>query len=184
MSLRKSQARIWLLTQWCGARGLMSSAPSSTTGSARNWVIMVDSLTPDRRSENMRRIRSAGMKPEMVVRQLVHTMGFRYWLHRKELPGKPDEVFAGRRKIIFVHGCFWHQHAECREGRLPGSNANYWQPKLTRNVERDAKAITSLTAAGWNVLVIWECETKDAALLEKRLRNFFEAGILKRKESS
>jgi DNA mismatch endonuclease, patch repair protein len=135
----------------------------------------------NRRSENMRRIRSADMKPEMVVRQLVYKMGFRYRLHRKELPGKPDIVFAGRRKIIFVHGCFWHQHPECREGRLPGSNAGYWQPKLARNVERDGQALAALKSCGWSVLVIWECETKDVALLEQRLRNFLERGQVAKK---
>jgi DNA mismatch endonuclease, patch repair protein len=133
---------------------------------------MTDHLSPACRSENMRRIRSTGMRPEMIVRRLIYKMGFRYRVHYKELVGKPDLVFVGRRKVIFVHGCFWHQHPGCRHGRVPSSNGGYWQPKLIRNVERDAKAIASLRAGGWGVTVIWECETKDVALLEKRLEDF------------
>jgi len=98
----------------------------------------MDKLTAERRSANMRAIRSKGTKPEMRVRRLIHTLGYRYRLHRKDLPGKPDLVFPGRRCVIFVHGCFWHQHAGCREGRPPRSNSGYWTPKLSRTVERDA----------------------------------------------
>lgn len=131
----------------------------------------------------MRAIKGKDTTPEMIVRRLVHKMGFRYRLHRKELLGKPDMVFIGRQKIIFVHGCFWHLHSQCREGRLPRSNGGYWEPKLIRNVERDAKARAALTNDGWNVLVVWECETKDLALLEKRLRDFLEPDIPKRGQS-
>ncbi len=135
---------------------------------------MADKLTPERRSENMRRIRSKGMKPEMVVRRLVHRLGYRYRLHRKDLPGKPDLVFGPRRAVIFVHGCFWHQHdkAACLDGRAPKSNTDYWGPKLARNVERDVGAQKALTDAGWRVLVIWECETRDQDELERRIRCF------------
>ena len=105
----------------------------------------MDKLTPERRSENMRRIKSKGMKPELAVRKIVHGMGYRYRLHRKDLPGKPDLVFGPARKAIFVHGCFWHQHTECREGRPPGSNTGYWGPKLARNIERDAGNLARLT---------------------------------------
>jgi DNA mismatch endonuclease (patch repair protein) len=131
----------------------------------------VDNLTTERRSQNMRRIRSAGMKPEMTVRKLAHALGYRYRLHVKDLPGKPDLVFTKRRKVIFVHGCFWHQHPGCREGRPPGSNSAYWGPKLARNAERDRTALLALAKAGWRVLVIWECETGDADLAT-RLRDF------------
>jgi len=131
----------------------------------------MDTISPVRRSENMRRIRSADMKPEMTVRRLVHALGYRYRLHVKNLPGKPDLVFTRRRKVIFVHGCFWHQQPGCREGRPPGSNASYWGPKLLRNMERDAAALTALGAAGWRALVIWECEV-DAPVLAARLRDF------------
>jgi DNA mismatch endonuclease (patch repair protein) len=113
------------------------------------------------------------MKPEMVVRQLVHKMGFRYRLHQKDLPGKPDLVFPSRRKAIFVHGCFWHQHKkeECSDGRIPKSNTSYWTPKLKRNVERDKAATKELKRLGWEVLVIWECEIKNTNL-EDRLGRF------------
>lgn len=132
---------------------------------------MVDKLTAERRSANMARIRSKDTKPEMVVRKLVHSMGYRYQLHRQDLPGKPDLVFGPRKKVIFVHGCFWHQH-DCREGRIPDSRREYWEPKLLGNVERDRQAISALKADGWDVLVIWECEIKDKSRLVKKLRNF------------
>jgi DNA mismatch endonuclease (patch repair protein) len=133
---------------------------------------MADKLTPERRSENMRRIKSKGMKPEMVVRRMAHKLGYRFRLHRRDLPGKPDMAFVGKRKAIFVHGCFWHQHRYCREGRMPGSNETYWKPKLTRNVERDAANLAMLAMSGWRTLVIWECETKNIATLKRRPRKF------------
>ena len=120
----------------------------------------------------MRAIRSTGMKPEMLVRQLTYSLGYRYRLHRKELPGKPDLVFGPRSKVIFVHGCFWHQHVRCIDGKMPKSNLGYWQTKLTRNVARDAEHLTSLKALGWKSLVIWECETKDLSRLTKKIRRF------------
>lgn len=108
----------------------------------------------------MAAIKSAGMKPEMMVRSMVHRMGYRYRLHAKDLPGKPDLVFRSRKKAIFVHGCFWHQHQDpaCPDGRAPKSNLSYWAPKLARNVTRDARNLESLTAMGWKTLVLWECE--------------------------
>lgn len=119
----------------------------------------------------MRRIKSKDMKPEMVVRRLVHGLGYRYRLHRKDLPGKPDLVFGPRRSVIFVHGCFWHQH-DCRDGRVPSSNREYWEPKLARNVERDRKTRQELEAAGWRVLVIWECELNQLEDVGQKLRDF------------
>jgi DNA mismatch endonuclease, patch repair protein len=133
---------------------------------------MVDKLDPQRRSENMRRIRSKNMKPELLVRRLVHRLGFRFRLHRRDLPGAPDIVLPGRRKIIFVHGCFWHQHAGCREGRIPGSRREYWEPKLRRNQERDARQLHALTEAGWQCLVVWECEVKEEIDLYHRIARF------------
>lgn len=110
----------------------------------------------------------------MAVRRLVHGMGYRYRLHGKTLPGKPDLVFASRRKVIFVHGCFWHQHpkAGCLDGRPPRSNRGYWRPKLARNKERDRLAQAALKKLGWSVCVIWECETKNEARLKRRLIAF------------
>ena len=125
----------------------------------------------------MAAIRSKGMKPEMLVRSLIHRLGFRFRLHRKDLPGKPDLVFTGRRKIVFVHGCFWHQHKDpnCLDGRPPKSNETYWGPKLARNQSRDAQSQAALEAAGWKVLVVWECETRDIPALTDRLRTFLSS---------
>ena len=110
----------------------------------------------------MRSIRSKGMKPEMTVRRLTHGMGYRYRLHRHDLPGRPDMIFPSRRKIIFVHGCFWHQHSdpECKIVRRPRSHFEYWEPKLRRNQERDREHREKLYEAGWRVLTLWECEIK------------------------
>ncbi|WP_417319569.1 very short patch repair endonuclease [Emcibacter sp.] len=137
---------------------------------------MADQLSPQHRSWNMSRIRAKDMKPEMLVRRLVHSMGYRYRLHRKDLPGKPDLVFPGRRKVIFVHGCFWHQHNDpaCKISRKPKSNQEYWLNKLERNIIRDAEHQTRLQELGWDILVIWECEVKARHGLEERLRNFLE----------
>jgi DNA mismatch endonuclease (patch repair protein) len=126
------------------------------------------------RSENMRRIRSKGMRPELAVRRLLHKMGYRFRLHRKDLPGKPDVVLVSRRKVIFVHGCFWHSHPGCKAAHMPKSNLAYWNPKLARNRERDAESIRALSAFGWKSMVIWECETKDEKRLGKRLRLFLK----------
>lgn len=114
------------------------------------------------------------MKPELLVRKLVHALGFRFRLHRKDLPGKPDLAFIGRKRAVFVHGCYWHQHQGCREGRLPSSNIEYWQPKLQRNTARDAQNIRDLESFGWQVMVVWECETKSLASLSDRLAAFLE----------
>jgi DNA mismatch endonuclease (patch repair protein) len=124
----------------------------------------------------MRRIRSKDTKPEMLVRRLVHKMGYRYRLHRRDLPGKPDLVFGPRRKVIFVHGCFWHSHSDpkCPDRRQPRSNLAYWQPKLARNRRRDAEHMAALSEAGWEALVVWECETRNLARLAAALRAFLD----------
>lgn len=132
---------------------------------------MADKISPERRSANMRQIRDRGMKPEMAVRKMVHAMGYRYRLHRRDLPGKPDLVFGPRRAVIFVHGCFWHQH-DCRDGHRPKSNNSYWDEKLRRNVERDAVQIAALEAMGWRALVIWECQIRDPEMLRQDLHAF------------
>ena len=135
---------------------------------------MTDTVTPERRSQIMANIRSKGMKPEMIVRRLAHSMGYRYRLHRKDLPGKPDLVFPARRKVIFVHGCFWHQHGDpaCKIARRPKSNLDYWLPKLQRNAERDSEHQACLNELGWQALVIWECEVKTAVGLPERIQDY------------
>ena len=137
---------------------------------------MADTVTAKRRSEIMSNIRAKGMKPEMTVRRITHAMGYRYRLHCKNLPGKPDLVFPSRRKVIFVHGCFWHQHANpaCKIARRPRSNQDYWLPKLERNVARDTQHQASLTELGWDVLVLWECDVEAGAGITDRIREFLE----------
>lgn len=133
---------------------------------------MADTHTPEQRSYNMSRIRSGNTLPELIVRSIVHKMGYRYRLHRRDLPGKPDLVFPSRNKVIFVHGCFWHMH-DCRYGTVkPKTNTDYWQPKRLSNVERDKRHIAELENAGWKVLIVWECQTKNAENLKETLSEF------------
>ncbi|MGH8541827.1 MAG: very short patch repair endonuclease [Stenotrophobium sp.] len=134
----------------------------------------MDKLTPQRRSANMAAIRSRDTKPEMIVRKLVYSMGYRYRLHAKELPGKPDIVLRPRRKVIFVHGCFWHQHsrATCTDSRQPRSRKSYWNKKLRGNVERDQQHVNALKNEGWKVLTIWECELQSNKALQRKLIRF------------
>src|SRR5215212_4950388 len=135
---------------------------------------MADNLTEKQRIASMSAVRDRDTTPEMRVRQVAHSLGYRYSLHRRNLPGKPDLVFVSRRKIVFVHGCFWHAH-ECPRGRRsPASNTKYWHIKRQRNKERDNEQQTSLRASDWNVLVIWECWTRDLTALRKRLKDFLD----------
>ena len=141
----------------------------------RDWTaayLMPDRLTTEARSAHMRRIRKTDTKPELRVRRLAHAMGFRFRLHRRDLPGTPDLVFPRLHKVIQVHGCFWHQHPGCRLARMPKSRLDYWAPKLERNHERDADAHAKLVSLGWDVLVIWECETEIEDALAARLSSF------------
>jgi DNA mismatch endonuclease, patch repair protein len=124
----------------------------------------------------MAAVRSKNTQPEMLVRRLVHSMGYRYRLHAVWLPGKPDLVFAGRRKIIFVHGCFWHQHRGCKGSHLPKSNTGYWLPKLERNRIRDAENLRVLRRAGWRCLILWECELRRSAAQVRRIKRFLDQG--------
>lgn len=135
---------------------------------------MADTLTAQARSERMARIRGKDTNAEWLVRRLVHSLGYRYRLHRKDLPGRPDLVFATRRKIVFVHGCFWHRHGEstCKLARLPKSRLDFWLPKLEANAARDARNEAELRAKGWDVMVIWECELTDPAFLRNRIQAF------------
>ncbi|MFZ5834844.1 MAG: very short patch repair endonuclease [Pseudomonadota bacterium] len=126
------------------------------------------------RRRTMQAVKSKNTKPEIAVRLMTHAMGFRYRLHRKDLPGKPDLVFASRRKIIFVHGCFWHGH-NCRRGaRTPKTNRLYWQDKIVRNKARDGKARRALSNLGWQVLTIWECKLAKPESVQKKIARFLD----------
>jgi DNA mismatch endonuclease (patch repair protein) len=135
---------------------------------------MIDVLTPEQRRFNMSRIRNKDTRPEIVVRSIVHGMGYRYRLHCSSLLGKPDLVLVRHRKIIFVHGCFWHMH-KCRYGKVrPKTRASFWQNKRVGNVVRDRKNLAELKREGWQVLVVWECWTRDLKALERRLVAFLQ----------
>jgi len=130
----------------------------------------MDTVSKEVRSRNMSAIRSKNTKPESVVRSLLFALGYRYRLHRKDLPGKPDIILKKYNTVIFVHGCFWHQHKKCKRANIPKSNKKYWIPKLERNVKRDRSHNTKLKKQGWKVLVIWECEIKDSERMIARLK--------------
>lgn len=132
---------------------------------------MTDRLSKPERSTLMGRIRGKDTRPELALRRLLHGLGYRFRLHRRDLPGRPDLVFPGRRKAIFLHGCFWHRHQGCRNATIPKSSADFWTAKFRANVDRDARNLADLAALGWDVLVVWECELK-AVDLEARLRTF------------
>lgn len=125
---------------------------------------MVDTISEAMRSEVMSRVRHKDTRPEMAVRRLVHQAGFRYRLHVAHLPGRPDLVFKGRKKVIFVHGCFWHSHPGCRHARVPKSRTDFWLAKLASNRARDERNLRSLTDGGWEILVVWECELREPRL--------------------
>jgi DNA mismatch endonuclease (patch repair protein) len=130
--------------------------------------------TPEQRSRIMRAVKGANTTPELAVRRLAHRMGYRFRLHRKDLPGKPDLVFPRLHKVVFVHGCFWHGHDCARGARVPVRNRDYWTQKVARNKARDENVPASLKVLGWKSLVIWECETKGAREIEKRLKRFLK----------
>jgi DNA mismatch endonuclease (patch repair protein) len=132
----------------------------------------MDVHSPEIRSFNMSRIRGKGTKPEMIVRRMVHRMGYRYRLHGRKLPGRPDLVFAARKKVIFVHGCFWHRHT-CKFGQpVPQTRSAFWAEKFSGNVRRDRENVKKLKADGWNVLTLWECEISHLNTLARRIRSF------------
>lgn len=133
---------------------------------------MPDHLTPQERSRNMSRVKGRDTKPELFVRSIVHRLGYRFRLHGKSLPGRPDIVLPRYRKVIFVHGCFWHGHAGCRRAARPSTNREFWDKKIDGNITRDKANIRALRRAGWKVLVIWQCAMKDRGRLEKTLDKF------------
>ena len=132
----------------------------------------MDNLSKWHRSYCMSRIKSKDTKPEMLVRRIIHRMGCRFRLHKRELPGCPDLVFSSKRKIIFVHGCFWHKH-RCKSGKVkPATNTNYWEAKINNNHTRDLKVLKELKRSGWEILVVWECWTKNIRLLREKIKMF------------
>lgn len=131
---------------------------------------MVDRLTPEARSRNMAKIRGKNTGPELAVRRAAHALGLRFRLHQSDLPGTPDLVFPGRRIALFVHGCFWHRHPGCRFAYMPKSRIEFWRAKFEGNVERDVRKQADLAAAGWRVVVVWECETRDQDGLREIIR--------------
>lgn len=136
---------------------------------------MTDNRTEQQRSENMRAVRGKNTAPELLIRSMLHRLGYRFRLHQKDLPGTPDIVFPPRRSVMFVHGCFWHGH-DCPRGCLPSSNFDFWQRKIAKNRERDNRTQDQLQREGWKVLTVWECETKNKARLAKKLSRFLEQG--------
>lgn len=136
------------------------------------------------RSAIMRAVRSKHTGPELALRRLLSAMGYRYRLHASSLPGKPDFCFGRRRKIVFLHGCFWHQHRGCKKSGVPKSNIEYWRPKLRRNVERDHEAQRALRQLGWKVLVIWQCKLKKENALRFKLRKFLGPSSRKAKRGT
>ena len=133
----------------------------------------MDILTPEQRSEVMRRVRGKDTKPERLLRSALHRAGFRFRLHRRSLPGAPDIVFPGRRKAIFVHGCFWHSH-RCGRARKPASNRDYWIPKLAENKKRDARNRRRLAALGWRSMVVWECQLRTMDRVLEKVEKFLD----------
>jgi len=137
---------------------------------------MADIYNRSKRSEIMSRVRAVGTEPEIIVRRVAHGLGYRFRLHRKDLPGKPDIVFPRHRKVILVHGCFWHGHERCAKAKRPETNHDFWERKLSRNAERDQENVTALRRAGWRVLVVWQCETRNHARLTAKISRFLGSG--------
>ena len=134
---------------------------------------MTDNVSPAKRSENMRAVKSKNTSPEKRVRSVAHRLGLRFRLHRKDLPGSPDLLFPKRKVALFVHGCFWHRHKNCPRTTTPKTNSDYWNEKFRRNMERDEEARIKLEEDGWKVLIIWECETKTQEFIEDFLTKNF-----------
>jgi DNA mismatch endonuclease, patch repair protein len=136
----------------------------------------MDIYSREKRSEIMSKVQSQGTKPEIIVRKRLHSLGFRFRLHNRKLPGTPDIVLPRHHSVIFVHGCFWHHHKGCSKSKLPSSNTEFWEAKIAENVRRDKKKIAQLKRLGWRVLIIWECETKTVAFATKLARFFMGNG--------
>lgn len=138
--------------------------------------VRTDVYSREKRSQVMSKVPSFNTRPEMAVRRNLHSLGFRFRLHKKNLPGKPDIVLLRHRSIVLVHGCFWHHHKGCKKSKLPASNADFWRKKILRNAQRDSRNIAALKRLGWRVLIVWECEIRDPAHLRK-LKRFFRSTL-------
>lgn len=134
----------------------------------------MDVMSPERRSRNMSAIKGSNTKPEIAVRQILHSLGFRFRLHRKDLPGRPDIVLAKYRTVVFVHGCFWHRHPGCRLASTPATRAEFWEAKFSRNVIRDRENYEKLMGLGWRIIVVWECDLRNRDDLVHRLHSFLK----------
>lgn len=153
----------------------MSSCSSTIRGCLRSERTVPTNRmddVPDARRRLMASVRSANTKPEMIVRSIAHALGYRYRLHVRCLPGSPDLVFPRHRKVIFVHGCFWHRHAGCSRTTFPNTRSDYWNAKFSANIARDVAQATALRGLGWSILTIWECETRDLPALEQTISRF------------
>jgi DNA mismatch endonuclease, patch repair protein len=137
----------------------------------------MDTVSAEQRSRNMARIKSKNTTLELRVRSLLHRLGYRFRLHRRDLPGTPDIIFPGKRSVIFIHGCFWHGHT-CLKGALPTSNSEFWKAKISKNIDRDKRTLSELKALGWRVLVVWQCDTKRLESLQERLVEFLKTGTI------
>lgn len=135
---------------------------------------MADVLSPEQRHRNMSGVRGRDTKPERLVRSVLHQLGYRFRLHRRDLPGRPDIVLPRFGAVIFVHGCFWHRHLGCRYTTTPTTRAEFWQRKFDENVERDRRTLNALGEAGWRILCVWECETRDHGVLVSKLSDFLD----------
>jgi len=135
----------------------------------------MDVFSQEKRSRIMSRVRGKNTKPEIIIRSLLHNMGYRFRLHRKDLPGKPDITLPKYKKIILVHGCFWHGHVGCSRSRRPSTNQKFWNKKLDKNIERDKLTVNTLNQLGWEVLIIWSCEVNDTDKLKAKLLSFLES---------
>ena len=146
----------------------MASFPTETYCGSQNerYPVPMDIFSQKKRSEVMARVRSKDTGPELAVRRFMHARGLRFRLHRRDLPGCPDLVFPSRRVVVFVHGCFWHRHPGCKRSTMPTTNASFWQAKFEATVARDAASLAALNMAGWNVLVVWECQVGVEVLVQ------------------
>ena len=138
---------------------------------------MADQYSPETRSRIMARVRSRDTRPELLIRRELHRLGYRYRLHRSNLPGRPDLTFPSRRKVLFVNGCFWHMHPGCSRARIPQSNRDFWTAKLERNRLRDARSIEALQHSGWESLTVWECELRNLDSVINRIVSFLAPDV-------